>query len=195
MKVSRWLSNITGSMATIGQVMRQSCAALVCSVFLLLLCPNDSIADDGLKIEKVRVQAMEAKAFFRIAEYFTGREHLGKRVILRSDPEQRGGIYFVVHLNRNLDKLPAGTLFELEYLQTGTSRLSGHDFVLPEMRKSTGVVFLGLTESGWLERGLPIAWRIRVANDAGESLAEYKSYLWELPQEESRETQGTASQE
>lgn len=195
MKVYPWRSNIIGSMATFRQVMRQSCAAAVCSAFLLLLCPSESIADEGLKVEKVRVQSMEAKAFFRIAEYFTGREHFGKRVILRSDPEQRAGIYFVVYLNRKLEKLPSGTLFELEFLQPGTSRLRRQDFVLPEIRKSTDVVFLGLTDSEQAERGLPVAWRIRVGKADGEKFAEYKSYLWELPQEESRGRQGVASLE
>jgi len=136
----------------------------------------------SVELENVRIRFIEAEKFYRISEYFTGEENQGGRVIVRTQPEERGGTYFILRFSERIRTLPPDTFISLDYFQPGSTSLESHRIALPKNRKSTNKLFLGVTSSEEESSTLPVAWRIGVEDASGQLLSEYKSYLWEIPE-------------
>jgi hypothetical protein len=62
----------------------------------------------AIRMVDVVVRTIEADRFVRLSEYFTGKENQGRRVFLRTDPESRGGLYFIVRLSCNVSESTCG---------------------------------------------------------------------------------------
>jgi hypothetical protein len=105
-------------------------------------------------------------------------------VIVRSEPLERAGVYFVVRFDRRLDALPASAEVHIAYLQPGSSQVLRETFALPADRKRTRTLWLGVTGNAPFEAPIPIAWKIDVRDAQGVVLERYRSYLWELPEAE-----------
>lgn len=139
-----------------------------------------SVVAKAIEIENVKLRMIEAEQFIRISEYFTGKENTGKRVILRSDPDHRGGLYFVVRFSESVQSLPENIKLSVEFYLTGSVHLNHFDFDLPSPLKNTRRIFVGITDPSVDSKRFPIAWKIRVYL-TGETYCERKSYLWEMP--------------
>jgi hypothetical protein len=121
----------------------------------------------------------DADSFMGIGEYFGGKEPTGGRLILRSQPDQRGGFYWLTRLR--VDQ-PVEAVVELSLIRGDAPEPRLQRFPAT-LRAGSQAVLLGLTGDDWPQaRERPVAWRLRVlAADTDQVLAEEKSFLWALP--------------
>lgn len=117
----------------------------------------------------------------RISEYWNGTEKLGKRLVIRTDPQVRDGYYFTLVLDKKVRKLPRGTVIVGEFYTPFSPDARTYEFTLPSKRPRTKEVFVGLTGADWpKDGGAASAWRFTI-KDANENiLAEEQSYLWSM---------------
>ena len=125
---------------------------------------------------------VEAKSFKRISEYFTGRENPGNRLLCRSRPAERAGLYFILSLDEHSRKLPQGAQFVVEFIRPDDPETKTIRVPVPEKRPRGKEIYLGLTGDDWPDKTARlVAWRLRLVDASGEVLAERKSFLWEHP--------------
>lgn len=132
-----------------------------------------------LAIVRVYTGWRDAASFKRISEYFDGKEHTGREIILRSHPDQRAGYYYLVRLKNSGAPVKARVHLEL----IGQGWTAPRTTVFPVDIPAGSTVFqLGLTGPEWQDAKVqPIAWSLQVLADGGQVLATEKSYLWEKP--------------
>jgi hypothetical protein len=125
---------------------------------------------------------MQEGQFQLLREFFTGEESTGNRLVLRTEASQREGQYFVLRLDTRLEELPPGAEFVVEVVSTEAVAPVTHTFILPgEEKPRARQVLLGLTGDAWPgEEAKALAWRVRI-DAGGATLAEWKSFLWEMP--------------
>jgi hypothetical protein len=120
-----------------------------------------------------------AEDFERISEFFTGKENPGNRVIVRSTPENRQGMYFSVMIKDGVNSLPAGSKAVIEVLHALSPETQTYTFPVPNSPKNHQELLMGITGDNWpAAKYKPMAWRIRLMNAEGEVLSSDKSYLW-----------------
>ena len=135
----------------------------------------------SVNILDIKPRYIEAEAFKRAAEYLTGKENLGNRVIIRTDKSERAGYYFVLILDEDVRDLPAGSYIEGEFYTPKSLDAQEHTFQLPSKIPKSKEIFIGLTGEDWPNQSaIPAAWRFTIKNSNGEVLAMEKSYLWSL---------------
>ena len=149
---------------------------------LVLLGGNLYGRDASIGIENAKLRVIEAKTFYRISEFFTGRENTGRRVIVRSDPEQRGGLYFIVRFSESTEDFPVGLKLAVDYYTARSGKMKHQEFALPYPMKRTKNIFAGITQEDTEGLRLPIAWRVQLLREDGTVYSELKSYLWEMPE-------------
>lgn len=117
-----------------------------------------------------------ADSFERISEYFTGHENPGRQTILRSQPAERGGYYWL--LRTRTSSALSGVSIELTYTtpQAAEPRTTTFRTNLPAGGR---VTMVGLTGSDWPDlEAEPVTWRLRVLDATGAELAHEASFLW-----------------
>ena len=135
----------------------------------------------SVTIREIKPRPIETARFKRVSEYFTGAEHSGDRLILRSSPEVRTGYYFVLILDTPVRKLPEGAVIKGEFHGPGMKGAETHEFTLPSERPKTREIFVGLTGADWpSQEAVPAAWRFTISDADGNRLARARSYLWSL---------------
>ncbi len=124
----------------------------------------------------------DANTFKRIAEFFGGGERTARKVILRTDPEQRTGLYFVCRLDDgDVSAFPAGSTFVLDLVTPDSPREKVYDYPLPEPAPDYEEIWLGVTGKDIPQfKEEPVAWRIQVKGPDGNVLATRHSYLWSV---------------
>jgi hypothetical protein len=143
------------------------------------LTPKQTVT--SVEIEEIKPRYIETEQFKRISEYLTGKENIGDRVILRTQPEYRAGYYFILVLGNDVRRLPNGTVVVGEFYTPQSLGKQTHEFTLPSQRASTDEIFIGLTGKDWPEKnGVPAAWRFTIKDANGAVLGEKQSYLWSL---------------
>ena len=150
------------------------------SLFLsLCLALTPALSASDLTIVRVFTGWRAGDSFKRIAEYFDGKEHPGGEIILRTQPAQRTGYYFLVRLQNAAAARPVR--FQLELIEPGTG--ASRTVVFPaELGAGSTVYQLGLTGPEWQDAKVqPTAWRLRVLGENDQALATEQSYLWEKP--------------
>ncbi len=153
------------------------------TVGISLLNTNALLANESPEITNVKIRWIEAEKFYRISEFFTGRENTGNRIILRTT-EERGGVYFMVYFQEEVNELAELQSISLEVLSPLNEEISRFDFQLPEERKDTRLIFVGLTGNEWeMPLNIPVAWRIIASDARGQEITDFKSFLWEFPED------------
>lgn len=133
----------------------------------------------AVEIENVSVRRLDAEHFKRVSEYFTGEEAQGRRIIARTDADERGGLYFVVELSDPAAELPAGTKIRVRYFQPDQPDQHEQVFALPADRLRFDTLYLGLTGGEWPNpRALPLAFRVSLEGPDGAELEAFDSFLW-----------------
>jgi len=143
--------------------------------------PSLASAKEGTDLTIVRVFTSwrDAASFKRISEYFDGKENTGGLTIVRTQPDQRTGYYFLVRAANPGG--PRSVSARLEIITSATAKPVVHTFPLALKAGETTVQF-GLTGSDWPEAHTsPVAWRLDLTDADGRVLATEKSYLWEKP--------------
>lgn len=146
----------------------------------ILLAATAAVPASALEIVRVLPGWRDAASFKRIAEYFTGREHTGGEVLLRTYPEQRAGYYFLLRVADAGG--PRDIRVRLTVFAPGAAEPRTH--VLPaRLTGNSTVLNLGLTGPDWPDpKANPVAWKVEVLDAADEAvLAAATSYLWEQP--------------
>ncbi len=158
--------------------MRIFLLTLICLLSVACSTTKES-SESAIKIVDVIPRYIEAETFKRISEYMTGKENSGKRVIIRTNPQQRDGYYFVLFIDRNVRKLPPDAYIQGEFYTSKSIDLQTHRFEFPSILPSTREIFIGLTGDDWPQEGaVPAAWRFTIKNSQEQILAQKQSYLW-----------------
>ncbi len=132
------------------------------------------------RLVRVWPEWFSADSFQSYHEYKTGQELVGKWVVLRSRPEERGGLYFVAKVE-NPGEAIRGTTFVLRVISPeGTDT---RVFTFPAgVPTGTQVFQIGLTGRDWAgPRVFPIAWEVELQGADGKVITSMFSYLWERP--------------
>lgn len=148
-------------------------ACLAC--FVVSICRS---AD----VEFVRVWPgwRNAESFETISEYFTGREHHGSHVVLRTHPDARAGFYFLVRV-ANSGGARANAQFTLQVITADSPDSKTYQFPVNLPDRDT-VYQLGLTGPAWPDSSAhPVAWKLELTAADGARLASAQSFLWEKP--------------
>lgn len=113
----------------------------------------------------------------RISEYFGGGENTGRETVLRTQPDQRRGFYFLVRTNNSGAALSEAR-FELKIIKPDSPYAKTYTF--PASVPAGGHVFnLGLTGADWSsEEVRPVAWQLRLLAADGSEVGSGKSFLW-----------------
>lgn len=125
----------------------------------------------------------EVNDFKRVSEYFTDKENTGGNCVLRTNPDEREGLYLVVGLNAG-EKIPAGSRAVLRYFRPDKVGEQIVTFELPEFESTVASeILLGLTGKAWAQthkKRRPSAWQLSVTAPDGTLLVYRQSYLWKL---------------
>lgn len=137
---------------------------------------------DNFSLHHLRWDYKEADFFKRISEYFSGRESTGYRLILRTDPQERAGLYFQASLSAPISELPTGSTLVVRYVRSDKAEATvTHTFELPDTVKNSNKtqLWLGFTGADTpADKAPPTAWQVSVVDAAGKQLAEVHSFLW-----------------
>jgi hypothetical protein len=121
-----------------------------------------------------------AESFDRISEYLTGQENTGGQTVLRSQPAQRNGFYFLVRLKNASDAI-AGASVELDVITPASATPRTLTFAA-DLPAGQHVFQCGLTGADWPDAAAhPVAWKIVVRAPGGAELASTQSFLWSKP--------------
>ncbi len=129
------------------------------------------------KIVRLWPEFRTAESFERIGEYFNAKESTPGSIVLRTQPNQREGYYFLVRLSEP-KSIPAGASWSLKVIFPGSSEHKVFTFKLPESDRKA-VYELGLTGNDW-PNGLTkvSAWRLALLDSTGKEVVSQQSFLW-----------------
>lgn len=154
--------------------------ALVCGAVSFA---SGNSSEEKVELKNVKVRIIEAEKFYRISEFLGGGENTGRRVILRTTPEERGGTYFILRFSKSIKKLPEDLDITLDFYEAGSTLLHSYRLPFPEERKGTNKLFLGVTCDTIEKKYPPVAWRLALEDSNGQVYTDIKSYLWEIPED------------
>lgn len=134
----------------------------------------------GASLVRVWPEWHDAATFDRIGEYFGKPENDWGEVIIRTDPADRTGMYFLVRVNT--PTALSGAKFVLQVVRPDAPDPRTYTFHISLPAKSH-VAELGLTGRDWPGgRDVhPVAWRLTLYDAAGQPLAMRQSFLWAKP--------------
>ena len=148
-------------------------------LLIALLSPVSSLAAD-VEIVRVFTRWRSAESFHRLSEYFGGKENGGGIKVLRSQPAERAGYYWLIRLKNPHASIP-GARFELQVISPVSPEPKTFIFAV-DLPSGRCVCQLGLTGSDWPgAKARPDAWHLRLLAADGTTLLARESFLWELP--------------
>lgn len=126
---------------------------------------------------KTQLAYKEHADFVRVTEFLNGRENLGSRAVVRTQPQSRTGLYFSLAVR--VGELPVGSKVRVDVIRVASPEPQEHQLDLPERPGKARELVVGLTGGDWSasdER--PVAWRVQLLDAAGGLIASEKSFLW-----------------
>jgi hypothetical protein len=133
------------------------------------------------QVEFVRVwpSYRTADSFVRLAEYFGAPESPVVDTLLRSQPTNRAGYYWLVR-TRAAAAQP-GARYELALVPPGATAPVTYTFA-HDLAAGNHVTQLGLTGTDWPDPAArPLAWRVTLLDAGNTILATRQSFLWRDP--------------
>ncbi|HXQ80461.1 MAG TPA: hypothetical protein VN775_04060 [Opitutaceae bacterium] len=129
---------------------------------------------------RVWLQWHKADSFQSFYEYHTGRELTGKWTVLRTQPDERTGLYFLVRVKNPGSTVRAAVFFVRVVTPEATETKV---FSFPaDVRVGSWLFEIGLTGKDWgAEHVHPVAWEVELQSSDGRVLARKASFLWEKP--------------
>jgi hypothetical protein len=122
-----------------------------------------------------------ADSFVRIQEYFGEGEDTGSQTMLRTQPTDRSGFYFLTR-TRNPGSARGDVRFVLEVITPESPQPKTYTF-RTKLPTGSHVFNLGLTGKDWAGKKVqPVAWRLRLLAANDEELAARQSFLWSMPE-------------
>ncbi len=135
----------------------------------------------ALQISEVTLAFRTAADFTRLADYLSGSWGSDKRLVARSRPDSAEGLYFRVTLDSALRAIPADTRVRVSIITDASPEPGQYILSLPGQRPRGNEFHIGLTGADWprgTEAALPVAWKITLLDASGNTLAEYRSFVW-----------------
>ncbi len=133
------------------------------------------------KISDVNYRMMTDDETRSIYEVFTGKEFGHGRLILRSDPSNRDGLYFFIMFDTYCRDIQKGTVIKF-YLQTSQSHeVQKYTYTIPQNTTLLRELVLGITgkdTSNVSEKVL--AWKIEVISPEDKVITQQQSWLWSM---------------
>lgn len=127
---------------------------------------------------RVWPQWHDADSFQSFYEYETSRELTGKWIVLRSQPEERTGLYFLVRLD-NPEAEIVGASYVVSVITPDTTDTKTYSFPV-NIPPGSQVFEIGLTGRDWAGPHVqPVAWDVELHGADGRVLARKSSFLWE----------------
>jgi hypothetical protein len=149
-------------------------------LLLFTLLPPASVSATDLEIVRVLPGWRSAESFHRLSEYFGGKENDGGIKVLRSQPAEHAGFYWLIRL-KNPHALVSGARFELRVISPAAPEPKTFTFTT-DIPSGSSLCQLGLTGSDWPgAKAQPDAWHLRLLAADGTTLLARESYLWEMP--------------
>ena len=146
---------------------------------ILLTLAAASTAAADVTIVRVFTGWRDAASFKHLSEYFTGRENTRGETMLRTQPAQRAGYYFLVRAANS--GAPVAVRISVQLITPTDSKPRTHTFAT-ELKSGETVLHLGLTGGDWPDaKADPVAWKLELLSADGRVLATEGSYLWEKP--------------
>jgi len=129
-----------------------------------------------------------ADSFLRIGEYFGGGENRSRQTLLRSQPDERSGFYFLIRI-KNSGQALADAKFELQVIRPDSPHAVTYSFPA-HIATGSHAYLLGLTGSDWpgfgdklAEDTHPVSWQLRLLDTNAHELLRSESFLWAKAQE------------
>ncbi|MBL63945.1 MAG: hypothetical protein CMI30_11125 [Opitutae bacterium] len=152
------------------------------SLAILCVLSGLAISSQATEARFVSIRYLEKQAFLRISEYFDGKENKGSRLICRSKPESRAGLYLILSLKDSTRKLPPDLVARWQVIAPTAPDAVEHRVAVPNDRTKGKDLFVGLTGSDWPDpKARPVAWKFTLETADGKVVLERKSFLWERP--------------
>lgn len=146
-------------------------------VVAALLAAFPALAADASFV-RVWPQWRNADAFDRIREYFGGPENDGRETVLRTHPDERAGLYFLVRVKAS--EPIANSRLVLDIIRPDSPDARQYSFPVSLPAKSH-VAEIGLTDGDWPggRDAHPVAWKLSLVGSGGQVLASQHSFLWQ----------------
>lgn len=168
-------------------------AALICASLLAGACSSEDTSQKeserstiGLdyagepKISYVLNRYISDPETRSIYEVFTGEETNYGKLVMRTQPGSRAGMYFFVMFGYDPDDIALACSFELSVDSTEDPKTRTYKFTVPETHSVTREIVLGVTGSDWpWPKGRVNAWKLVLKSPSGKVLAQKQSWLWE----------------
>lgn len=133
-------------------------------------------------IESVLPERYTATEMVRLAEYFTGEEHVGDRFFVRADPDVRAGLYMIVDLEEDFDAYPAGTSVRVEVVTSSNALPLAISYTIEGNEPDGDAIHFGLSGLGDIApQSTLLAWKVTFLSPEGDALDSEESYLWQAP--------------
>jgi hypothetical protein len=136
---------------------------------------------DDVSFKRVWPEWHDSDSFQSFYEDHTGQELTGKWIVLRSQPRERSGLYFLTRVENKASVL-RGATFVVRVITTDA--IDTKTFSFPATVPGGSKLFeIGLTGTDWKgARFEPVAWEVELDAADGRVLARKTSYLWEKPE-------------
>jgi hypothetical protein len=133
-----------------------------------------------LQLVRVWPQWHDGDSFQSLYEEHTGRELTGGWIVIRSQPGERGGLYFLTRIENGGAKV-SGAAFVLRVVYPDSIEVRVFRFPA-DIPAGKRLFEIGLTGKDWPgARVQPVAWELELQSADGGVLARKASFLWEKP--------------
>lgn len=152
---------------------------------VLLLAPFAQAFNLEQHIDFVRPRYIPESQFKRISEYFTGVENTGGKTILRTQEDERAGMYFILSLDWLKNRhILLGSQIQIDYVRSDNVEPQQVRFILSDSKSTFKEIYLGITGKDWSSPAVTLAaWKVTVLDPLGREVAAEQSFLWDLPEE------------
>lgn len=145
----------------------------------LLLLATPLLLNGAVEIVRVWPTYRDTDSFRRIGEYLSGHENAGRETVLRSQPGERSGYYFLARVEAGAATPVAQLVVEVVLPGDPTVRTFAYPVGFGGGEK---VFHLGVTGADWPSpTARPAAWRLTARTADGTTVAERSSFLWSKP--------------
>ena len=148
-------------------------------LILLALLPA-VLSLEALTIRTAHTRYYPEREIRPILQYF-GKSLAGQRfrTVVATRPDDPQGQYFIARLGETREGSPVTARMTLYTSASKDPRV--HNWSLSGERLDNWL-YLGITGEDWAGEAIqPLAWKIELLDSAGTVLADWKSFLWEMP--------------
>lgn len=135
-----------------------------------------------MKIDTLSFQYRTEDSFKGIIETFTQKKFTGGRLFLRTNPDVREGVYFILSFDYSVNRIPAGSTVKVSYITNLDPKEQMVEWTIPTVEHSLAFqneLYLGITgDKKYSSLTKLIAWKVDIINPDGQTIATKHSFAW-----------------